>query len=534
MQISKDHFLLKDISPFQGRSWIPLHQVQRRQCSSNETAIDDAEEWIGTGTAAIYKNKREAAERLGWDDLGVQPHTAYVQYGEYRSVDVFRNWQGEELGQKLVIVQNLDGVESEVWHLHHDLVVALHLIKEADFWLCPQEQFKQVVRLVRDTSGKPAVLEIRKEYLVDYLAARGMDLYCSSYIERTWRTPSKPPFLFESSDIQTDGLDTYETYTREARFPDPQGSFVTLGALWRTEWVLSGDVSLRVRGDPEPQTASFVIDVDGKRVTGGELPSISYLYFDPSLVEGLLRCKGSKLGWYSGETGALGAGSLVHFGINDLGIITVLAKDIGQLPQWEQRLWSAFNMTPEGKVSNELFAAQMMVSPAGTIAPETLIEKAAEAVNVAFHDKYGRFLLKFHESVPNLLMNIHRFKAIDEDGILELAKDLTRFFVERLDQNALAKPLNLQEGEKRLGSLKLLENILCLHVSESEAKQIMSPLFGIYDLRLADAHLGSSRVESGKQRAGVDDGPPGPMRGRQLLQSFCNSLFRIGQVISSE
>ncbi|WP_284760359.1 hypothetical protein [Agrobacterium sp. fls2-241-TYG-188a] len=532
MQFEKKHFLLNDISPFQGRAWIPLHQVVRRESKTDECEIAEYEAWAGTGTAAVWKDKRADAEKISWDELGVQPQRSYVEYGEYRPVDLFRTWQGNELGLRLVIVQSLDDVDAEIWHLHHDLVVALRLIRENDSWLCPKDQFREVARISRDPSGKPELLEIRKEYLVDYLAARNMDLYSSSYYERRWCTETRPDFTFESEEIRTDGAETREAYIRAGRYPFPEGSFVTLGALWRTEWVLSGVVSSRVRGDPEPANASFVIDVDGNRTTAKQLPQMAYLYFDPAVVDSVLRHRGSKFGWYTGETGAIGAAAAVHFGINDLGLVVVFAKDIGQLPQAEQRIWSAFSVTPEGGNSKELFSVQMMLQIPDTKAPEAEIEKILGLVNDAFIAKYDKPLLLPHASVPSLLKKIHRFVAVDESGILELSKDVTRLFVERLNQDALMIAVNLDKNENRPASLKLLEKMLSRHIEDDKAKKVMSPLFGIYDLRLADAHLGTSRIESGKLRAGVDENVPAPMQGRQLLQSFCDSLNAIATVLT--
>jgi hypothetical protein len=40
-------------------------------------------------------------------------------------------------------------------------------------------------------------------------------------------------------------------------------------------------------------------------------------------------------------------------------LVTVYAYDIAKLPLWQQRVWSGFNVTPEGAVSSELLAAQM-------------------------------------------------------------------------------------------------------------------------------------------------------------------------------
>ncbi len=532
MQLDKEQFPLKDISPFQGRAWIPLHQVVRRDRKADGAEIAEFEECTGTGTVAVWKDKRADAEEISWDELGVQPHRSYVECGEYRPADVFRTWQGNELGLRLVIVQSLDDVDGEIWHLHHELVVALRLIRENDSWLCPKDQFKEIARISRDQFGNPERLEIRKEYLVDYLAARNMDLYCSSYYERRWCTGTRPDFTFESEEIRTDGPETRETYIKTGSFPFPEGSFVTFGALWRSEWVQSGNVSSRVRGDTEPANASFVIDVDGNRATGKQLPHGVYLYFDLAVANGLLRHRGSKFGWYTGETGGIGAVSVVHFGLNDLGLVVVLAKDIGQLPQAEQRIWSAFSVTPEGGMSKELFSVQMKLKIPDTKAPESQIENFMAVINDAFSAKYDSHLLVPHASVPSLLKKIHRFVAVDESGILELSKDVTRLFVERLNQDVLMNAVDLDKNEKRPASLKLLEKVLSRHVGDDKAKKLMSPLFGIYDLRLADAHLGSSRIESGKIRAGVDENVPATMQGRQLLQSFCDSLNAIATALT--
>ncbi|MCA2380035.1 hypothetical protein ATU3C_25170 [Agrobacterium genomosp. 3 str. RTP8] len=533
MSIKEEYFHLRDIPYLQGNSWVPLRQITSAALDTNDPDIIRVEEWTGIATAAVNKELREEAERLAWDDLGIQPHRSIVEYSSYKPADTFRDWQGTILGLNLVVAQYLDEVEHEIWHLHQDLVVALRLVQEGDIWRCPAEGWVDVVRLQRDDTSKPILLEIRKEFLSDYLVARGMDLYCSSYRERTMVSISKPSYAFDDAASETRGRDSWDRITTTHGFPDPEGTFFTRGAFWRTEWVKSGDKSARVRGDKDSHTATFVLETDGSRATGPELIGAqTWLFFNPSVADALLNRRGSKLFWYSSETGALGANEPVHFGVNKLGLITVFAKDIGTLPQWEQRLWSAYNVTPDGGVSSELFAAQMMVQPASTIAPEKEIETIVDALNAAFKLKYGCPLLRDHDAVPSLVRRLHRFQAAKPDGLLELAKDLTRLFIERIDVEAVASQLNLPKNEKRPGSLKLIEKLLSLHIMEPEAQKLMSPLFGIYDLRLADAHLGSGRIESGKSRAEIDHNQPTPMQGRRLLQAFNDTLKKIAAVLS--
>ncbi|WP_147272195.1 hypothetical protein [Phyllobacterium salinisoli] len=214
----------------------------------------------------------------------------------------------------------------------------------------------------------------------------------------------------------------------------------------------AGKLSTRIRGDKDPQEIAFAVDNDGTRANAGQLTrDISWLYFQPTIASMVMRYRGSHLHWYSGETGALGAtaGSTVHFGVNDLGLITVLAKDIGQLPQWQQRLWSAHNVTPEGEVSSELFEAQMMLIPASTKAPEGEVQDALNTLDASFKKRYGTSLLREHSSVTQLLRAVHRFRAVEEGGLLDLSKDLMRLFSERVDVDALTPHFTLANGEKK-------------------------------------------------------------------------------------
>src|SRR5208283_2239440 len=70
------------------------------------------------------------------------------------------------------------------WHLHQDYVVTLGLQREGDIWVCPREGYSEVARLHRGGNGGPALLEVRAEHLKDYLCARRMALYATSYYSR--------------------------------------------------------------------------------------------------------------------------------------------------------------------------------------------------------------------------------------------------------------------------------------------------------------------------------------------------------------
>lgn len=531
----QSYFELRDIRPLDGQTWIPLRQTTETRIDPPTPAIASLEEYTGIATAAIENMYRTAATKLGWSDgLDLDAHRAEVEAWGYKSADIFRDWQSS-LGINLVIDQFVEETGLAIWHLHPDLIVALGLVREEDRWFRPEEGWAEVVRLERDVERKPVKIEIRAEHLCDYLAARGMALYCSSYRERVMVSSVTPPLSWPKGNFQeASGNDQREGIIKIADYPDPADHFWSRGALWRTEWVEAGNLSTRVRGDADPHISTFALANDGTRVPATKLgKSIDWLYFAPTVVSPLMRHRGARLSWFSQETGSLGATrNSVHFGLNTLGLITVFAKDIGLLAPWEQRIWSAHNVTPEGGVSAELFAAQMEVNPASTVAAETRLESSLGQLDAAFTAKHGKPLLRDHETLPSLLRRTHRFQAAEADGILELAKELTRLFAERVDIDAVLTIVPLAKGEKKIGSLKALERLVAHHSTVDEAKAMMAPLFGIMDLRIADAHLGSSNVVSGLARAAVDANSPATNQGRQMIDSFVDTLAAITMILA--
>jgi hypothetical protein len=61
----------------------------------------------------------------------------------------------------------------------------------------------------------------------------------------------------------------------------------------------------------------------------------------------------------------------------------------------------------------------------------------------------------------------------------------------------------LAKGEKR-GSLKSLERVLATVIAPEDAHRLTAPLFGVYDLRLGDAHMRSSQINEAFELVGVD------------------------------
>jgi len=562
--------------------WIPLRAVNTVLSIGKYGYLGHKEEFFGAGTLAVPLNKKADAEKLGWEDVGIiHDHCSYVDEGIYHQADLYEDYEGKFTGIHLLLAQRGNSAEHSVWHLHQDLVIALGLKREGDIWICPDEGYIDVAHLKRREDGSAYLLEIRAEYLKDYLCAKNMALYITSYRNReivvedasfiNW--PENPmsqikggdrwegrvveiheggnPFgaktaIFHVSrtdvdpeeDVPTFDFPTDENTVSKSWTKEDKGRklYVMQGELWRNEWINPSTLSPRIRRDKVPSTVFFITDSSGTRENEDTLDKHGrWLWFKPDVIMALAHRRGGALQWYTRDTGGVRCSPdyNVHFGINQLGLINVYAKDISLLPEWQQRIWAGYNVSPDGKVSEELLASQVRAIPASTKAPEPFFSKGIELLNQITLEKFGFSLFREHKQKSQLLSICHRFRSIDLSGFLSLAKDLARLTADSIDATALQNVVKPPKGTK-WGSLKSLENVLAKYVEHEKARSLLSPLVGIYELRHADAHLPSSELKESLGLVRVDDSMPFVFQGYMLLHACVSSLYGIAKVIDME
>jgi hypothetical protein len=570
-------FEMRDIRrrPISGWVWVPL-RVSQTIMENGKYGYDGyKEDFFGLGSVAIPATRRADAEHLGWQDIGLgHRQGSYAFEDAYKPADVYQYRDREDLGIELVIEQSFSAVVATEWHLNQDLVFALGLAREGDTWVCPAEAFVEVVRLRRNADGHPEYLEIKAEFLKDYLAARNMMLRVSWYRQRRvttqdasfltwpdgrlaevgdeerfegrtwavaeggelpgasmavfhmWRTDVDPEV-----DVPVFGPESAENTGGESRHYIHRGEatlHIIEGEVWRDEWIEPAAASQRVRGDDVNPTAFFLTDAAGTRESRATLRNEDigkWLWFRPGVVSEILALRDATLAWYSRETGRISmtAGHNVHFGVNSEGLITVYAYDIAKLPDWQQHIWAGFNTAPEGRVSAELLSAQMSARPASTMAVEKRFATALARVNTAFEARWGRPMLVTHPDVAGIMRTVHRFRATDRSGLLALAKDIARLTADSFDVQALHQAAP-PTGDGGRGSIKSLERVLATLSDSARARTTMGALAGVYDLRLGDAHLPSSRIEAAFELVGIDTNDRFIHLGEKLLEAASASL----------
>lgn len=562
--------------------WIPLMAADTIEEVGQHGFIGYRSEFFGANSLAIPVDKKTEAEKLGWADIGIgHNYSGYIQDDEYIPSNVYKEYGGKFTGEYLVLEQRGNSKEKAEWHLNQDFVITLGLKREGNVWVRPDEGYIDVAKLYRREDGSPYLLKVRLIHLRDYLCVRKMALYITSYRDRvevvedvahlSWKekhlTENKGMDRWEGSvfEIHEGGMSFGEktaVFHVSRTDVDPEEDVPTFGLpidgkvkskswvkeyherklyrvngeLWRNEWIEPASKSPLIRRDQIPPTIFFITDAEGNQENRETLVNGSrWLWFRPDVVTALTRYRGGSLSWHTRDTGSVGCSpdDNVDFGVNSLGLVNVYAKDIGMLPDWQQKIWAGYNISPEGKVSKELLASQMKAEPANTQAPEAFLSKGLAKLNRLAKAKYGITIIRSHEQIPELIERSHRFRATDKDGLFALAKDLARITADSFDAKAMQKLVPPPKGIK-WESLKSLENLLATTVDPNRARAILSPLFGIYDLRHADAHLSKKDIEDTFTLLSVDRKLPTIIQGYQLLNSCVSSIYEICRVIGDE
>ena len=581
-QLTQNWFEMLDIRQrsFNNCVWIPLRANICHEKQGQYGFLNYKEDFFGAGSIAFPIKQEEQVKKLGWINIGIDhQHTGEIDNDAYIPADIYTHYEGFE-GVHLVLNQVLTGDEPSIWHLNQDLVLTLALKQEGNSWVCPQDGYVEVARLKVDDKNKPVLLEIKAEYLKDYLCARGMGLYMTCFFSRdaifdnpskiTWDSGNNQAqtesyewegkiipiheggypygqklniFHLSRTDVEEDedvpdisSIPSEDNTKSEVRERNFQGKklYRILGRLWRNEWIKPGKHSPKVRGDKLTSTVFFLIDAEGFKVCGDDLIySGKWLWFKPDVIMALCNRRGGSLSFYTRDTGCISCSPdyKIHFGVNDLGYVNVYAKDIGLLPEWQQQIWAGYNVTPEGGVSQELLASQVKAEPANTQAPEEFLLKGIELINQLSQDKIGIKLFSEHAIIPELLSKVHRFRSLDASSFYSLAKDLARLTADSLDTKAMNSIVSPPQKEK-WGSLKSLENLLASKFDRERVKEATASLVGVYQLRHADAHLPSSQMDESFKLVGVDRSQPFINQGYTLLCNVVSSLFDIAEVLN--
>lgn len=565
---------------YNDKSWIPLCAYLTIKEEGNYGYENYKEEFFSCVSVLFPLDKKEIALKCDWGEVNkMGDNKPYAEADTYYRSNRFFSYDQKLEGEYIVLQQYFDTGDQKEWYLSEDLILALGLKRKGDSWYRPEEDYIEVARLKRKANGEPALLEIKTEFLKDYLCARNSGLLHYFFQSRNavkkeikdieWKENNKriitdwgmwegiiseiveggkpfdakvKVFHAERTDVDFEedvpvvkGFPSDENVKTKTWEYEYKGKklFHVSGEIWKKTWIYPAQKSPRVRNDDEISKIEFIISAQGEKSILSNMNLESrWIWFLPDVVNEILKRPNGLLSWYTENTGKLGTSRLysVHFGMNDLGLINVYAKDIGELPEHQQKIWSAYNITPDGKVSKELLMSQMAAKPANTFSPEHKLYEIMSVCDTEFSKYSGSNFYKDHKILDEYWLKIHRFRALDQDTLFQLCKDLYRFVIERINLKCLK---NIRpKDEDKLGSIKRIENIL--NELGFNGKKITAPFVGLNELRQADAHLPSSDLENSFALAEINQSSPYVIIGKNLIDTLAGRLYIIARILNEK
>lgn len=539
----------------------------------------------------IPLSKIKEINTLSWDSFIINDtDSGYINEnnGNYYPAEFFGDSYSNGIhGIKPVLAQSFNNSLPSSWEVNQDIIFSLKLYKEGNYWISPRENYERVIKISYDKDNNPNLIEIKNKYLKDYLKARKMGLFVATYTNRDLIMKNRNIVDWDNSSITIDKIDQLNSHwsgiireinnqgapygekaalihierTEELENDDVptlglpnennekvsysektfsgEKNYYISGELWKNHLITPGEKSLIIGNDSPDYPIYYIANADGSHIAKEKLKdSGRWLWFSPECINSLLVQRDGKLEWYTKDTGRVGANDegLVHFGVNKLGLINVYAKDISYLPLWQQQIWVSFNIQPDGGVSTELLMSQVKATPANTQAPEKYIDYGHKYLNKEFLRLYKFPFFNNNSEYKNILKSVHRFTSLSEEGFYELAKNLTKISIELINTKDIKKIIQVNPKDK-LGSIKILEKFLFqkLKFEEQKAKQYISIIAGINELRILNSHIKEALKEEEKielyEMLNIDSNLSYLDQGYSLLANYCSFIFSLVAIL---
>lgn len=561
------------------KEWIPVYGMRFKKKDGKYPTIGFSEDFEHVETGIVINKHKAFANDMSWSDWDQDSVTPYISDDKsYQKTGNLYNKRHKIIGERIVMGQYIDAEYKNQIYINQDFILAYKLVKRGDGWICPKDGDRLVIRSEKFEDRSLQFVEIRSEYLKDYLSARDASLRLYFYRERQAVVENKPSYIEAEEVVISDGPHnrctvTCHKVTPSRDLPNGNGGEVKLwrndlnevdtitdynqydddgrchssrtfinteiadqyhlyGRLWRGEWI-SGNKHSRLNGYSEPDDDLKVqADNSGEKV---QLSSLryeevnKYLWFKPEVVRNLTSRRGGRIAWDTNETGYIYAAydSSVHFGLNSQGLISVYAYDIAKLPYWQREIWVGHNCPPNDGVSKELLKIQIECAPVRSSAPEKVISLVINHFDSLFRKQYSLPVLQGSNEAESLVKLIDRFRVNDDGSLESLAKNLVKFTLERISKRSLRQSI----GEPKLdcGSIGLLERLLAKNHGVKDCQRLVNPLRDLNRLQQLDSHLRSenTNIEGLYQSLGIDRTKPYVWQGAQLIKATANSFIKI-------
>lgn len=260
---------------FDNKVWIPLYADQLISEIGEMGYAGSREEYFSAYSFIVPKDQKVSALNLEIDVMGGFDNRPGVDED-----DIFHPaaaWDCDDVkGWHPVLVQYIEVERVHELHINQVIVLALGLKRVGDAWVRPEEDYIEVIKLIRDSDSKAIRMEIRAEFLKDYLCATNSGLILHTYQSR--KAVAERFDAFNSNHDKASGSSaSYEWMGSVGEVFEGNSLLDVLGQAmvsraWRTDTDYDEDIpSYEFPGETASET--FEVKSSGRKVSraAGEL-----------------------------------------------------------------------------------------------------------------------------------------------------------------------------------------------------------------------------------------------------------------------
>lgn len=183
----------------------------------------------------------------------------------------------------------------------------------------------------------------------------------------------------------------------------------------------------------------------------------------------------------------------ISFGINKNGKVIMWLGDLAGLPESEQYYLRSENVPSDHSIASEFYDGQIDVQFTDRTAEDKLFGLRSDFIG-AISSKLGVKIAHLDDEVINVAVGFNPPLLDTPKERRHVADTLNKIYVESWDNAALGKAIAIRGGDPgSLGTLKRLQMVLEMLAPAAGIPSLMSPLFVLYDFRVATSHLTSEK-----------------------------------------
>lgn len=194
----------------------------------------------------------------------------------------------------------------------------------------------------------------------------------------------------------------------------------------------------------------------------------------------------------------------ISFGINKNGLVVMWLGDIAKMPVSEQYYLRSENVPSDHSIGSEFYESQIECVFTEASREDRLFRARSAFIEASFK-RFAKKIAHMDHEVMNLALAFNGPVVDTEKERRHVADTLNKIYIESFDNAALGDVLKSLGGDpKSLRSLKRLQGILERALPSEDINSLLSPLYVLYDLRVAYSHLASAEKQRDKFQSVVD------------------------------